>query len=188
MRYITLVVFAITLGLITGCAYRDTGSPQCALRIVDQEGKPIAGLKVEREWKWDGSDNHKGRDEAVTDRDGRVSFQKVIINRYVITRIFKPLLIFVPAPCGPEWEIYTMTEFIIPWSGAYDLKFPPSDYKHVYAVYEDKNGTCITDPKEIEKWLRTFKKDLSQNYIRIHFFNRKNDCDFTLMVYKKIEG
>ena len=167
-------------------AYSDTGSPRCVLRILDQDGKPVAGLRVEREWRWDGSDDNRGKDGSVTDTNGCVSFQKITIHRSVAGKVFKPLLVFVPSPCGPG-EAYAMTQFRIGWPGRYDLKFPSDKYRHINEVFQDKDGTCIRDPKVIEHSLQMSKRDLTQNYVEVYFFNRKTDFDFTLTVYKKSE-
>ena len=80
-----------------------------------------------------------------------------------------------------------MTQFKIYWAGRYDLKFPADKYQHIYEVFQDKDGTCIRDPVAIEKSLQMYKRDLTQNYIEVYFYDRKTDFDFTLTVYKKSE-
>jgi len=170
-----LLTLLVLLGITSSVmAYNATASPNCTLCILDQDGKPVAGLKIRRDW--DGSDNQKGFEEATTDKDGKVSFEKVIIMRSVIKRIFKPLLAFVPASCGPESETTSFTSLTIYWPGDYDLKLPSNVYKHkidkFFDYYYSKDGTRINGPEK------------GHTSIRVFFFNRKKDFDFTLGVYK----
>ncbi len=167
-----LLVFGLTSSVL---GYDAVGSPNCTLRILDQDGKPVVGLKIKREW--DGSDDKKGEEEATTDKDGKVSFKKVTIQRSVTRRIFKPLLIFVPASCGPEWETTSFTGLTVNWPGAYDLKLSPDIYKHkkdqFFDYYYRKDGTRIDGPENNDK------------PFRIYFFDREKDFDFTLKIYKR---
>ena len=172
-----LIILLFLLGLTSSVfGYDAVGSPNCTLRILDQDGRPVVGLKIKREW--DGSDGKKGEEESATDKDGKVSFSKVIIRRSVIKRVFKPLLIFFPASCGPEWETTSFTGLTVNWPGAYELKLPLDVYKHkkdeLFDYYYSKDGTRIDGP------------EINDKPFRIYFFDRKKDFDFTLKVYKRI--
>src|SRR5580698_7980112 len=108
-------------------------SPNAKLRIVADSGKPLGGLRVIR--KWDTSEGQKGQDEAVTDRNGEVRFDRKAFTISLFKRLTKPLSVFVPASCGPGWEIYGHAEFDIYWPGGYRLKFDGATWKRVEATY-----------------------------------------------------
>ena len=169
-----VIVLLLLLGLTsTGLGYDAIVSPKCTLHILDQDGKPVPGLKVER--AWDGSDGKKGQDEVTTDSSGMVAFEKVTITRSVIKRVFKPLLIFVPASCGPEWETYSSTKITVNWPGEYSLKSVPAGFKSDGSAFSDQGGTHINCSRPVAYFLSHAAPELGQLklYQRISFSTGK---------------
>ncbi len=182
LTVILLLGLTILLGLTTTVlGYQTIISPKCTLHILDQNGNPIAGLHVIREW--DDSGDQKGKDSATTDKDGMVIYEKVVIKRNAMKRVFKPLLIFVPAACGPNWETYSSTEITIAVNspdGSYSLKPIPVGFKAGESAFSDKDGTHIICAHPVEYTQRHLGLEFGRNFITISFLNRKKNKDFDL--------
>jgi len=155
------------------------GSPDSKLRVVDEASKPLAGLKVVREWQT--SEEKKGTAEAITDKNGEVSFPRVETSISLFKRLTKPLLVFVPASCGPSWEIYGMSTYRIYTPGRFTLKFDSKIWKRDSGVWKRSDGLCIRDPDEMKKY------HPNENYQEFYFFNITSSFDFTLMLFKEKE-
>ena len=46
-------------------------------RLVHQDGRPAAGIRIRRAWHWSWNDS-RGSDTAITGKDGRFSFDEVV--------------------------------------------------------------------------------------------------------------
>jgi hypothetical protein len=178
----TVLTFLLLLGITTTVSgYQTIISPKCTVRILDQDDKPIAGLSIVREWSDSG--DQQGKDNATTDKDGKVVYEKVVVKRSVIKRLFKPFLIFVPAACGPNWETYSATEIIVnikSSDGSYRLKPVPSGFKPDASTFSNKDGTKIICAQPVEFTEKHLGPEAGRNFITISFFNRKNNKDFDL--------
>lgn len=178
----TLLTLILLLGLTTSVlGYEAIISPKCTLHILDQDGKPIAGLHVVREWNDSG--DQKGQDTATTDKDGMVVYEKVAVQRSVIRRVFKPFLIFVPASCGPNWETYSSTQITVAVStsdGSYRLKPAPAGFKPGESFFSDNDGTRIICSQPEQYTQRHLGPEFGRNFITISFTNRKKNRDFDL--------
>jgi hypothetical protein len=153
-------------------------SPPSRIRIVDDSGRPLTGVRVVRKWRT--SEEHQGQDETITDATGAVSFPQEVVYMSSLKRITKPLLRFVPAICGPGWEVYGLSEFRIYWPEGCTLKFDDDKWKRVSEVWESGDGVCIRDPAVIRQYQ-------NENYAELYFFsfsNKRHDFDYTLTVYR----
>lgn len=168
------------------------------IRVIDDAGHPLIGINVVREWRT--SEGHRGHDEAVTDASGAVSFKRQAMNISLFKRITKPLLIFVPAMCGPSSEIYGYSEFRIYWPDGYTLKFDDNNWKKLEEVYQSRDGVCVRDPAVILQYrnqsyvqsspsppaeLAGIRQDRNESYVEIYFFNKPNAFDYSLTVYRE---
>ncbi len=173
--YLLIGIAAVILVLAVW-PYQLVASPKANLCIVDDGKQPLAGLRVVR--FWDTSEGQKGQEVGVTDSKGEVSFKRVAASMSLLKRLTKPLLIFVPASCGPGWEVYGHSEFHIYWPDGYTLKFDDAAWKRVSEVYQNRDGVCIRDPAIV----RQFRHE---NYVELYFFNKREDFHYTLTVYRK---
>jgi hypothetical protein len=55
---------------------RDFSSPQAVIRLLDENGTPLAGIEVGRNW-YDSDIGKDGNDQVMTDRAGIARFPKV---------------------------------------------------------------------------------------------------------------
>jgi hypothetical protein len=151
--------------------YRLIASPNSKIRVVDDSGRPLTGVRVVREWRT--SEEHHGQDEAATDASGVVSFQQMAVHMSLLKRITKPLLVFVPASCGPGWEVYGHSEFRIYWPTGYALRLDGGKWKREYEVWKSADGVCIRDPAVIQQYRH-------ESYVELYFFNKRQDFEYTL--------
>ena len=72
------VVLAGGLLLVGGCLStpRDFSSPHTGIQVVDQNGAPMSGLEVSRDW-YDSDVGKNGDDNAVFDQNGTYKFPKI---------------------------------------------------------------------------------------------------------------
>jgi hypothetical protein len=154
--------------------YQLVASPNSKIRVLDDSGRPLTGVRVVREWST--SEQHRGKDEAITDARGAVSFKREAFSMSLLKRITKPLLIFVPATCGPGWEVYGHSEFRIYWPDGYALRFDDGSWKRVAEVWKGRDGICIRDPAVIRQYRH-------ESYVELYFFTMRHDFDYTLTVY-----
>jgi hypothetical protein len=152
--------------------YTLVASPSATLKVVDENGKPLEGIRVTRQW--DTSENQKGADQSITDSSGQVSFTRVEYRMTWLKRVTKPLLIFVPASCGPGWEVYGHSEFNVYWPQYCTLKFNKADWEKVHATYENREGIHIYDPDQSSQ----------TNYVKLYTFNKRDDFAYTLKLYR----
>jgi hypothetical protein len=151
------------------------GSPDCKLHVVDQAGTPLTGIRVVRAWET--SEGKKGTAEALTDTNGEVSFPKIETSISALTKVFKPLLVFVPASCGPSSEIYGLSTFRVYAAKYYTPHFDGKIWKRESEVWVRSDGLCIRDPAEERKY------HPNDSYQELYFFNHKTTFDFTLVLY-----
>lgn len=175
IRYIAIGSVAVILVLAL-CPYELVATPNSMLRIVDGRKQPLGGLRVSRAWNT--SEGQKGQEETSTDSKGEVSFKQVAFSMSLLKRLTKPLLIFVPASCGPGWEVYGHSEFHIYLPDGYRLKFDPTIWKRVNEVYQNRDGVCIGDPE-------TVSQSSQEHFVTLYFFNKRKDFDYTLTIYGK---
>ena len=171
-----MIAVVTAIAVLALWPYQLVASPHSTLRVVDDKKQPVSGLRVIR--AWDTSEGQKGQEEASTDTKGEVSFKRVAVSMSLLKRLTKPLLIFVPASCGPGWEIYGHSEFHIYWPDGYTLKFDNTARQREAEVYQNRDGVCIRDPDII-------KQSRRENYVELYFFNKPQDFDYTLIIYGK---
>ena len=159
--------------------YTLVASPYSKLRIVDDSDRPLTGVVVVR--MWNTSEGQGGEAEAMTDGRGEVTFKRVAVRLSMLKRLTKPLLAYVPAPCGLNWEIYGYSEFRIHWPNGYTLMFDGTTWERKYEVYENRDGVCVRDPEVVKQFRH-------QSYVELYFFNELNqrrNFDYTLTVYRE---
>jgi hypothetical protein len=171
-----LIGFVAVLVVLAIWPYRLVASPNSKIRLVDDSDRPLTGVRVVREWRT--SEEQRGRTEAVTDSSGAVSFPEQAVHMSLLKRITKPLLIFVPASCGPGWEVYGHSEFRIYWPSGYTLRFDAGKWKRASEVWKNRDGVCIRDPALILQYQH-------ESYVELYFFNKRQDFDYTLTVYRE---
>jgi hypothetical protein len=174
LKYCLITLMAIII-LFVGLAfwpYKLVASPSSTLRVLDESGKPLVGVQVTRQW--DTSEGQKGEDKSVTDHNGQVNFKGVEFRMSWLKRIAKPLLIFVPASCGPGWEVYGHAEFDIYSPQDYTIKFDDAVWKKVNATYVNHDGIHIYDPTQSNK-----------SYIGLYVFNKREDFNYTLTLFRQ---
>jgi hypothetical protein len=170
-RVFSILIGIFAVGLVLAvCPYHLVATPNSKIFIIDYKGKPLTDVRVVR--RWDTSENQKGEDQAVTDASGGVAFMGTNFTMSWLKRITKPLLILVPASCGPGWEVYGHTEFEIYSPNGYKPNFDDPQWKKVYATYENRDGINIYDPTT------------NTNFIGLYFFNKKADFEYTLKLSK----
>ncbi len=196
LRYglIGLVVLAVIVPL---CPYHFTASPDCKLRVVDDDGKAITNITVTRSWQT--SEHQKGEEQEKTDADGVVRFDKESASVPLVQRLVRPLLGFVPAPCGPESEFYQLTEFRVYWPEGYTMQLDPKSWRHVQTVYRNRDGICIRDPAFSKRERHDafafvqspnggapqfMATNRVESCAELYFFNRERDFEFTLQLHK----
>ena len=167
-----VAIFAI----LAICPYRLIASPNSKIRLVADSGRPLAGVRIVR--KWCTSEEQHGETEAVTDSSGTVSFPQQAVHMSLLKRITKPLLIFVPASCGPGWEVYGLSEFRIYWPSGYTLRFDGDNWQRDAEVWKNRDDVCIRDPAVIQQYWH-------ESYVELYFFNKRQDFDYTLTVYRQ---
>ena len=171
-----LIGGAVALVVLTFWPYRFIASPNSKIRLVDDSGQPLGNVRIVR--KWHTSEEQRGQEEAVTDSNGAVRFQQRSAQICMLKRITKPLLVFVPAACGPDGEIYGYSEFRIDWPSGYTLKFDGDKWKREGEVWKNQEGICIRDPDVIRQFGH-------ESYAELYFFNKSQDFDYTLTVYRE---
>ena len=119
--------------------------------------------------------SRRGEDEAVTDKNGQVNFQRIEFSISWLHRLTKPLLILVPASCGPGWEIYGESKFQIHMPAGYTLRFDNAAGKKTDAENENHDGIQIYDPAVT----------VENGFVGLSIFNKRKDFDYTLKAYKK---
>jgi hypothetical protein len=162
----------LVLLLLATLQCRLVASPHSTIRIVDEKGKPLIGVRVVR--RWDTSEDQKGESEAVTGQQGEANFERIELSMSWLKRITKPLLIALPASCGVGWQIYGHTEFDVYRPVGYGLKFDQALWTKVNSIYRNQDGICIYDPAQL----------MQTNYYGIYFFNKATNFDYTLTMYK----
>jgi hypothetical protein len=173
---IALSCGCVCIAILAFWPYQLVASPNSKLRVVDDSGHPLIGVRVVRGWST--SEEQHGENEAITDTSGVVSFQREAFSMSLLKRLTKPLLIFVPASCGPGWEVYGHSEFRIYWPDGYTLKFDDGSWKRVNEVWEGHDGICIRDPDVIRQYRH-------ESYVELYFFTMRHDFDYTLTVYRE---
>ncbi len=169
-----LAGIGVFIALLAVLPYTLIASPNTTLRIVDDHHQPVKGMRVVRIWST--SEEQKGQDESATDANGSVSFKQIAFRMSWLKRITKPLLILVPASCGPNWEVYADCEFDIYCRDGYKLMFDDVTLKKNETVSGDSDGIHIDDV--------TYSNSQLQ-YEKLSISNKRNDIDYTLMVCKK---
>jgi len=96
----------------------------------------------------------------------------------MLKRVTKPLLIFVPASCGPGWEVYGLSEFRIYWPSGYALRFDKDKWKRELDVWENRDNVCIRDPAVIQQYQH-------ESYVDLYFFNKPHGFEYTLTIYRE---
>jgi len=178
LKYV-LIGFVAVLLILAIWPYRLVASPNSKIRLLDESGRPLTGVRVVREWRT--SEEQRGQTEAVTDSSGTVSFPRQTVHISLLKRITKPLLIRVPASCGPGWEVYGLSEFRIYWPTGYTLKFDEDQWKRESEVWKNRDDVCIRDPAVIQLYRH-------EAYVELYFFNysnRRQDFEQTLTVYRE---
>lgn len=151
-------------------------SPASHLRVVDDSRHPLTGVRIVRGWHT--SESHQGEDEAHTDASGAVSFPRKAVRISMLKRLTKPLLVFVPAACGPAWEIYGYSEYRIYWPDGYTLMFDDPNWKKTGEAWQRSDGLCIRDPEIARKYQRA-------DCVELYGYNMRHDFDYALTVYRK---
>ena len=146
--YLAIAILTVSLVLALW-PYQLVASPRSTVRVVNDRRQPVSGLRVVRSWNT--SEGQKGQEEATTGSEGGVSFEKVAVSMNLLKRLTKPLLIFVPASCGPGWEVYGHSEFDIYWPDGYTLKFDKTAWERKGEVCQNRDGICIRDPDIIKQ-------------------------------------
>ena len=177
--WILLLILATGSGLLFAFnewPYELVATPTSTIRVIDEHQLPISGLRVIREWET--SEKSKGHDEAQTDVDGRVNFPRVGIRMNLIKRMTKPVLMFLPAACGPSAEINRLSRFELFLRPEIRLHFDEGGWQRLRDSFQNGDGICIRDRRE---------PGMDPNFARIElsFFNRARPFDFTLTVYVK---
>jgi len=67
-------------------------APAWQLRVIDDSGLAVAGIKVTEHWQHNSLESAGHEDMHTTDRDGRVSFPARPIRSSLFVRAFAPLL------------------------------------------------------------------------------------------------
>ena len=155
-------------------------SPDSRLRLVDERGNPLVGVKITREWST--SEEQKGENVGVTDSDGQVRFARVAFPMSRLKLLTKMLLVLVPASCGPGWEVYGLSEFHIFWPPGHAVHFDDGSWHRTYEVYENRDKFYIGLPEVRWDGSELPKED---NYVRLFFFNKPNGFDYTLTLFRK---
>jgi hypothetical protein len=146
-------------------------SPKASLQIVDDRDLPLSGIRIVREC--DSSEGYRGSEEAVTSSTGEATFQRIETTMSRLKRTFKPLLVLVPAMCGPSWETYGHAEYHIYWPTGLEVRFSDKEWTKYYATYQNRDGIHIGAPHE--GWDR--------GYLVLYTMGKTDDFKFTLKVY-----
>jgi hypothetical protein len=174
-----LIGLVAVVAILALWPYRLIGSPSSKIRLVDESGQSLTGVRVVREWRT--SEEQRGKAEAVTDFSGTVSFPEQSVHISLLTRITKPLLTFVPASCGLGLHVYGLSEFRVYWPSGYTLRFDSDKWKRESEVWKNQDGVCIRDPAVIQQYRH-------ESYVELYFFNYSNkrqDFKYTLTVYRE---
>jgi hypothetical protein len=172
--FIVVLVLVLLISLVAALSrwpFQLVASPVAVLRIVDGDGRPLAGIRIIR--KWDTSEGQKGEDQITTDKQGKARFERIEFRLSQMKRVAKPLLVLVPSSCGPDWEVYGHAEFDIFWPVGYHLSFGSAEWKKVAATFENRDGIHIYDPSQASQ----------TNYVGLYIFNKRDDFDYTLTLY-----
>lgn len=74
-----LFVLVVLCGAVLFCPYRSTTAPAWRVQVVDENGKPISGIRVQQGWQYFDIDISPWIDDRVTDSQGRAAFPQRII-------------------------------------------------------------------------------------------------------------
>jgi len=166
--FVVLTALIILTTALAILPYRLVASPKSTIRIVDEKARPLAGVRISREWET--SEGQKSEDHNVTDNDGQVTFERVEFRMSRLKVIAKTLLILVPASCGPSWEVYGSAKFQISRPEGYTFKFDNTGWKKNYATYGNRDGINVYDPLQ----------DSDTNSVEFYTFNKRDDYSFTI--------
>jgi hypothetical protein len=113
------VTLAGALLLVSGCLStpRDFSSPATSIRIVDQNGAPMSGIEVSRNW-YDSDSLKEGRETVATDQTGTSLFPKVPASVGLLTGSWrKSYTSLGMCPSGSG----TSTRVFVRFPGIYDV-------------------------------------------------------------------
>ncbi len=165
-----LLLLAAALAVLP---YKLIASPVSTIRVVDDNAKPLAGIRISREWET--SEGQKSEEHNFTDSNGQVTFERVEFRMSWLKRIAKPLLIFEPSSCGSGWEVYGHAKFQIGRPEGYTFKFDTTGWTKFEATYENRDGIHVYYPVQ----------NSDANIVEFYTFNKRDDYFFTITFSKE---
>ena len=175
-KFVLLITGVLTL---VGCVLfaigilstsRDFSSPQTIIRLVDENGFPLSGIEVGRDW-YDSDCNKEGHDQAVTDQAGIAEFSRVPARVGLFTGAWKKAYTSL-GMC--ESGSGTWTKIYVRYHGL--CKVAPKD-KPLHPV-----GHSNQDPDGV--WFYTNTDSLSNTMANLSFPGKTKNIDYVLVSSK----
>ena len=164
--------FLFTNGILS--TPRDVSSPQTIIRLVDENGSPLSGIEVGRNW-YDSDCGMDGSDTRETNQDGIARFPKVSARVGLFTGALRKAVTSF-AMCG--YGSGTSTSIYVRYRGLCTVV--PKD-KPLHPV-----GQSNQDPDGV--WFDSTPDDAGNTMVHIAFLNKTKNIDYVLLSYKLRNG
>jgi hypothetical protein len=163
-----MAVFAGGLLLVGGCLSipRDFSSPQTVIRLVDQNGSPLGGIEVGRNW-YDSDCNKEGSDSKMTDQNGISQFAKVPASVGLFTGSWRKTYLSL-GMCGPGSG--TCTTAYVRCHGLCKVVPLNKPLHPAGQSYQDSDGV----------WFHTSTDSQSNTMANLTFPHKTKNIDYTL--------
>jgi hypothetical protein len=162
------VIFAGGLLLVDGCLStpRDSSSPETVIRLVDENGSPLGGIEVARNW-YDSDRNKEGSDSRITDQNGISQFAKIPASVGLFTGFWRKTYLSL-GMCGPGSG--THTTIYVRYHGPCKV-VPTSKPLH-------PAGRSYQDPDGV--WFYTSTDSQSNTMANLTFPHKTKNIDYAL--------
>lgn len=149
MRSPAKIILAISSGIIAAGGVvlavgvlstpRNFSSPSATIKVVDENGAPISGVEVGRNW-YDSDCGNEGSDQTMTDRAGVVQFSEVPAKIGFFTgTLTKMAGIFRPCGAGSG----TATKIYVRYSGRYEVVPKDKPLHPTGRTFQDSDGVTF---------------------------------------------
>lgn len=151
-------------------------SPECHIRVVDDAGQPLPGLKVNQHWTT--SEKAKGYVTSSTDQKGVATFPREIRTVNLFRLMTRPLLAFVPVMCGFNSELYSISTFEVYWPAGYVVNYEGREgWSKEGTGYKRADGVFVQDSEDM--------RDLGiKDHVEFGLTTRSREFDFTLTLQR----
>ena len=173
---LVLIGFLLIVAAARVASVKFIASPECAIRVLDDTGKPMVGLRVTQEWST--SEQSKGDSTSLTNDKGVARFPTVIDSVNVFRLLTRPFLAFVPLMCGFNSSLYSFSRFDVYWPTGYTVSYEGvPGWSKDGTAYQRGDGVYVQDTEEM--------RELNiKDHVEIGLISRPKEFNFTLSLQR----